>query len=204
MQTKIYDDHILYVTFPTRKELVLTLCRPAEFYECANPKLRNHRFSHEQFLDHYMTSSGQLTYDWSGFNIPGTSLTRFFTQFELTPRERRLQVATRLLSTQPYYLIATVEADTDTLRHELAHAHYGLNPQYRRQANTLVRGLSIKLRKQITATLADWGYAPQVMTDEIQAYLATSGMRYLRTKFCPTITTAQVKPFLALIKTVGV
>lgn len=205
MRTKIYHGHILYVTFPTRKELILSLCRPAEFYECANSKLRNHIFSHEEFLDNYMKSDGQLVYDWGGFNIPGTSLARFFTEFELTDRERQLQAATnRLPSTHPYYLIATTAGDSETLRHELAHAHYGLNPQYRRQANALVRGLPIKLRKKITATLAEWGYAPQVMADEIQAYLATSGLRYLRANFCPTITAERVKPFLALIKTVGV
>ncbi len=205
MRTKIYQDHILYVTFPTQKELILSLCRPAEFYECANPKLRNHIFSHEEFLDNYMRSDGNLDYNWGGFNIPGTSLARFFTQFKLTPRERQLQTATnRLPSSQPYYLIATVAGDTETLRHELAHAHYGLNPKYRRHANALVRGLPIKLRKKITATLAGWGYATQVMTDEIHAYLATGGLRYLRANFCPTITTEQIKPFLALVKTVGI
>ena len=205
MRTTIYHDHILHVTFPTQKELILTLCRPAEFYECANPKLRNHTFSHEQFLENYMTPDGSLNYDWCGFNISGKSLSRFFTNFDLTPRERRLQLATtRLPPTKPYYLIATVESDAETLRHELAHAHYGLNLKYRRQANALVRALPAKLRKKMITTLTSWGYATQVITDEIQAYLATSKMRDLRTQFCHTITAAQVKPFLTLLKTVEI
>jgi hypothetical protein len=203
MHTTIHHGAIVHAAFDTHKELILTLCRPAEFYECASTRLRNRAFSFEQLVDYYMHDDATLDYYWSGFNIPSASLERFFTMFDLTPREQQLRQITHPLSARPYYLIATRTHDRATLRHELAHAHFSLNPTYRKHATALVRTLPPRIHHAITRELKAWGYASSVMTDEVNAYMATSGVRWLQSQFSRQITATRVAPFVTLFKSIS-
>lgn len=203
MQTILHHGAIVHATFDTRKELILTLCRPAEFYECASTRLRNRAFTFEQFIDYYLRDNATLNYYWSGFNIPSASLERFFATFDLSPREHQLRRITQPLSKRPYYLIATLAHDRSTIRHELAHAHFSLNVTYRKQATALVRSLPPRTHRAITSKLATWGYAAGVMTDEVNAYMATSGVQWLQSHFSGQITASRVAPFAALFKSIS-
>lgn len=202
MIATIHSPAILHLSFSTQKDMILTMCRAAEFYECASSRLRNRVFTFDQWVEHYMTPDATLDYDWSGFNIPSRSLEQFFTRFDLTPREQQLRRATRKLAHAPYYVIASGEGDITTRRHEFAHAYFDLNPTYRRQATALVRELPITIRQSITKELRRWGYASQVMTDELNAYIATSGLRYLQRQFTGRITKKHTHAFVKLFNEV--
>jgi hypothetical protein len=204
MKVKVYNKNIIYASFPTQKELTLTMCRPQEYYECDSSKLRGKVFTYEKLIDHYTQDDGHLSYFsvWSGFNIPSFVLEDFFSKFELTKREQKLYNVTRPYSNKPYYFIATKKNDTDTLRHELVHAHYYLNPVYKQAANILVKHMRNDLRKKLTAGLKEKGYASNVMIDEINAYMATSGTKYLIEEFELDVTKKDIKPFEDLARTV--
>ena len=204
MKVKVYNKNIIYASFPTQKELTLTMCRPQEYYESDSIKLREKIFTYEKLIDHFMEDDGYLTYFsfWSGFNIPGNVLEDFFRKFDLTKREKKLYNVTRPYSSKPYYFIATKNNDTETLRHELVHAHYYLNPIYKQAANILVKHMRSDLRKKLTTCLKEKGYANSVMIDEINAYMATSGTKYLIEELDLEITKKDIKPFIDLAKTV--
>jgi len=180
------------------------MCRPQEYYECDSSKLRNKVFTFEKLLDYYMDEDGYLQYFsiWSGFNIPSNVLEDFFSKFDLSKREQKLYNVTRPYSDKPYYFIATKKNDTDTIRHELVHAYYYLNPSYKQSANILVKHMRSDLRKALTAGLKEKGYANNVIVDEINAYMATSGTKYLRDEFELEVSKKDVKPFEDLARAV--
>jgi len=204
MKVKIYNNNIISLTFKSQKELTLTLCRAQEYYECNSNKLRGKVFTFEEFIDHYTDVNGYLTYFsyWSGFNLPGYVLEEFFNQFTLTKREEKIREITENFKNKQYYLIASKNSDYETLRHELIHAHYYLNPVYRQEANVLVKHMRSELRKDLSTKLKKLGYTQSVLIDEINAYMSTSGTKYLRNDLDLKISKGDVKPFEQLAKLV--
>jgi hypothetical protein len=190
--------------FPNQKELTMTLSRPQEFYESNNSKLRNRIFTYEQFIDHHTQKDGCFDYFsfWGGFNIPGHILEDFFDVFELTQREAAVRKITKRYKRKPYYLIGTLAKDDETMVHELLHAHYYLDPVYKQQVDVLVRSMSKTLRVELTTALKTMGYANHVITDEINAYMASSKYKYLKEELELDVTRADMKPFVELMKTI--
>jgi len=188
--------------FPTQKELSMTMCRAQEYYECKSKVLRNKVFSFEEFVDFYLKKDGSFDYFsfWTGFNVPGYVLEEFFEKFELTKREKELRKVTSKFKNKMYYLIAARTSDVDTIKHELVHAHYYLDPVYKQNVDVLIRHMSKKVKKDITSELKSWGYASHVMNDEINAYISTSPYMYLKHELNLTITKQDVKPFIDLAK----
>jgi len=182
----------------------MTLCRPQEYYECNSNKLRNKVFTFEELIDHYTAKDGTITYFsyWAGFNIPSHVLEIFFSNFDLNDREKKLYELTRKFSHEPYYLIATKNNDSDTLNHELLHAHYYLNHSYRQKVDTTVKHMRPELRKQTAKVLKKMGYTKEVIVDEINAYLATSTYKYLSEELELELSRKDTKPFRDLAKTI--
>lgn len=178
----------------------MTMCRPQEFFECDSLKLRNNQFTFEEFIDHFTDEKGKFTYflDWSGFNIPGFILDSFFKKFELTRRENILRNLVKKFSGQQYYVIATKKDDEMTVKHELVHAYYHMDPEYKKQADILIKNLEKPLRDKLVSVLKDWGYLKKVFYDEINAYLSTSSLSYLKSEFGMNFTQDCVKPFRRL------
>lgn len=204
MRVKVYNKNIVHLIFSNQKELTMTLCRPQEFYESDNIKLRNRIFTYEQFIDQYTHKDGCFDYftNWGGFNLPCHVLEDFFDTFELTMRELKVREVTKKFKRKPYYLIGTRAGDDETLKHELIHAHYYLNPVYKQQVDVLVRSMNKDLKTQITFALKSMGYANHVITDEINAYMASSKLKYLKNELDLELTKADVKPFVDLAETV--
>jgi hypothetical protein len=202
MKVKIYNQNIIHLIFKNQKELTLTLCRPQEFYECNSTKLRGKVFTFDQFIDHYTDEEGYLTYFsyWSGFNLPGEVLEEFYNLFMLTDREQKVKQITDKFKGKSYYVIAAKNGDSETLKHELVHAHYYLDPVYKQEANVLVKHMRPELRKQISSALKELGYSQNVMIDEINAYMSTSGNKYLRDDLELDVSRSDIKPFEDLAK----
>ncbi len=182
----------------------MTLSRPQEFYESDNIKLRNRIFTYEQFIDQHTHKDGCFDYFtyWGGFNLPCHVLEDFFDTFELTMRESKVREVTKKFKRKPYYLIGTIAGDDETLKHELIHAHYYLNPVYKQQVDVLVRSMRKDLKTQLTFALKNMGYANHVITDEINAYMASSKLKYLKNELDLELTRADIKPFVDLAETV--
>lgn len=217
MKLHDYGNGIFYLTFATQKELTLTMARVQEFYECESKKIRGKVFDFADFLEVYTNDAGKVDYfsAVTGFNIPGNVVNKFFADFYVTKRENKLletlqrkvpafeqQHRSLIDLNLKYYLIATVEGDSGTLDHELLHAHFYLNADYRKKAQALVKAMRPELRKQIGQHLKEKKYAKSVFVDEINAFLSTENIKYLKKDMKLSVTKEDIKPFQELAKTV--
>lgn len=202
MKVKIYNDNIVHLMFSSQKELTMTMCRPQEYYECNSTKLRGKVFTFEEFIDHYVRDDGYFDYFnfWSGFNIPGYVLEEFFSRFTPTDREKELRKVTRKFKNKMYYVIAAISEDKRTIRHELVHAYYYLDPVYKQNVDVIIRHMRKNVRTSMTKELKSWGYASHVMNDEINAYITTSTHKYLTEDMDLSLSKEDMKPFTDLAK----
>lgn len=187
-------DNIYLAKFESQYDLAMSFVRIQEFYESPSTKFRGKYFSLESFIDYWAENFGYGVFDyparWKGFNVPGKTIEKFWTVFEYEEREFREKEAELLMALdkklhndgvelQDVYLIggsidngdASFE---DVVAHEVAHALYGLNSQYRRKCNKLLREINTVLYSEYEDILMVMGYAKKMVKDELQAYLATN------------------------------
>lgn len=185
MNVTIPYSNIIHFDYPTRKELVLSFFRVSEYYESNKATIQGKKFSIEQFLNEYMDNDGYVEYfmGWCGHNIPGIIVDEFMNSFDLTVREKAIRSTIRKhidMKESRYYIIGTYDNNTAVLNHELAHALYSLNDEYRYEANEIVETMSAANHNKLSKKLDKMGYDAVVHDDEIQAYLATSNASELR------------------------
>ena len=162
-------DRIHVVRFATQYALASSFLRIQEHYESS--RFRGRVFSLEKYMDWYAERFGAFTYyeDWTGFNVPSTALDMFYSgRFDpLLQKEQRL--LRRLAHVRkPFYVIGLF-AERD-LRHELAHALFFLQRDYRRDVRAALREHNtVRIRRR----LASLGYHHSVLEDEVHAYVLT-------------------------------
>ena len=175
---------VVHFRTDNQRELCETFMRPQEFYESPYPEIRGQHFRVSEFMTRYaMDHGGKFTYfeDWHGFNIPGDVVLDFFKKFDAWDRttgENIIFEATKSLD--KFYLIGTHSGgEDDALDHELVHASYYLDDEYRHHANVLIgHWLTQPHAKKLIEYLKSRGYGDSTMTDEINAYLATTDEAY--------------------------
>ncbi len=171
---------VLHFKADTQYDIASMFMRMQEFYESNLPGIRGKFFTIEQYMDAYANHFGNFTYttDWSGFNVPGNVVDKFFTVFykDLTHKEEALrkEILSNKSDGDRYYVIGTYKYET--VDHELAHAFYYLDPNYHDEMLSLVRSIPTKTKQLMTDVLIKSGYCREVVEDEIQAYLSTDGM----------------------------
>jgi hypothetical protein len=166
---------IYLLRFKTQYEITSTFLRVQEHYE--SPKFHGRVFTLEQYMDWYASKKGNFTYyqDWSGFNVPSTAFQPFYEgKFDpLSEKEKQLLRLFKGLR-ERFYVIGVYDAGAKhSLTHELAHALYFIDDEYREAVREAMRGHdTLVLAKKV----AKAGYARHVIPDEIQAYIiAPSG-----------------------------
>lgn len=189
MKAELALPGVVHLSFPSRKEMTLSMCRAQEHYEAASDLLRGKYFSWETFLDSFADDDGKVDYFsfWSGFNFPGDAYQSFIDLFhhDLSRRERAVKAAVEAAADTraPFYVIGTLDGATETIRHELLHALYHVNKGYRREAVSLVLDMDHRVRQKIHNGLTGLGYGENVIHDEIQAYLGSGGVDELNRRF---------------------
>lgn len=166
---------IYLLRFETQYELTSTFLRVQEHYE--SPQFHGRIFTLEQYMDWYVAENGAFTYfkDWSGFNVPSTAFEPFYAgKFDpLTRKERRLLGMFRNLQGRFYVIGIYDGGKKGTLTHELAHALFFIDDDYRHAVREAMRGYDTSALEK---KLLDTGYARHVVQDEVQAYIvAPSG-----------------------------
>jgi hypothetical protein len=161
---------IYLLRFRNQYELTSTFLRVQEHYE--SPEFHGRTFTLEQYMDWYAATYGNFTYyqDWSGFNVPSTALRPFYEgKFDpLSDKEKRLLALFRNLQERFYVIGVYRGSGKGNLTHELAHALYFTDADYRRDVRKSMNGYDTSaLERQ----LAKAGYARHVIPDETQAYL---------------------------------
>lgn len=171
---------ITHLEFASQKEICDTMVRMQEFYESPLPGIRGNVFTLGAYMDaNRAANGGKYIYDWDGFNIPGNVVRDFFARFEPLSGNERAIKEHAIPPTGDFYLIATHDEDTDkdVYAHEICHAFFYLSDKYREGMSKLVAEF-IMNNPDTSLCLRTWllerGYDESVMTDEMQAYLATT------------------------------
>jgi hypothetical protein len=167
------------VTLESQYDLAMLFCRVQEFYESPCRHFRGKAFSIWDYFSWYAVGgTGCFSYpvDFVGFNVPlhvareCYKLNAIETPYDVIMCE----LVTRYFSPRmPRYLIGANSLTDATFAHELSHAMYALDDEYRTAANRITRKIPAAKRKRLNANLAAMGYSSTVFDDEIQAYFAT-------------------------------
>lgn len=176
---EVIKKNIIHLIFKSQKDLCQSMIRLEEFYE--SPEFANKKFTLNEYKPWYVKNYGQWSYysDWSGFNIPGHKIHEF-----LKTNQKLRMVEKYIFQTLPkdkFYLIATYEGGrSDILDHEIAHAMFYLNHDYKQEMTSLVNA-----NFNNCTDLSDWilkSYNTDVLIDELQAYLSTSDLKWFNSK----------------------
>lgn len=171
---------VLHVTCPTTQELCRAFFPLQEYYE--NRNFADKIFTRYEFDAWYEKEFPGRAYadDWSGFNIPMSVLAAFDADPRLVRLVRGDEKSEKLYDELEWYhdnygsqiyVIGTEEnVDPLTLDHELRHARYYLDSEYRGRTQLILLANGPHLR-ELSLHLWKMGYHSKVILDEIQAYV---------------------------------
>jgi len=174
-------------------ERAMLFLRYQEHYESPYKKFQGKDFDLFEFMNFYRKDRGAgcFTYprDWSGYNVPSDSFNKciqgvFDLKVNSTPYDEimmkimnsireDLKFYTPEPTKEKFYLIGVDKIEGDIMNHEIAHALFYLNYQYRKEMTLLVKDLPMRKYNGLTNILIGFGYREKVMIDEIQAFLST-------------------------------
>lgn len=162
--------NVFLAEFATQYELASTFLRFQEHFESV--RFGGRTFSLEQFMDWYASQYGRFSYfeDWTGFNVPSTALDPFLAgKFDpLLDKEKRF-LALFEGEREPFYIIGVSKSSSGgDLTHELAHALFFTNANYRAAVSEAMRGYDTRA---IERELRQLSYGKRVLKDEVHAYL---------------------------------
>jgi hypothetical protein len=171
---------IYHLQFDSQVELNAHFLRFQEFYE--SPEFCGKQFQLIDYVKWYCSTQahGHFSYfkDWAGFNFP---IENIFNCYKLITDkndhdELMLSIAKLVVKDNKgskAYLIGSTGTNQVTLEHEIAHALYYLDEEYKEKMSSIVA----ELPKEIYDNLHDWliniGYTEHVVVDEIQAFIST-------------------------------
>jgi hypothetical protein len=184
----------------------MTFWRISETKECVDDQMREN-LTLVEYMEWYARKYGKgvFTYpdDWSGFNVDHKDFKKTYSSGNIPDYNKydkmmnglRHLIESRLKKDdQPYYLIGTKEDDFLTLKHEYAHALWGVNPQYSNAQGDNIDDLDKDTLAVLKKNLTKMGYGEAVHDDEVQAYLSTGveTMKDPKDKFYTPLTKRQI------------
>jgi len=161
--------------------MVDSFLRPREHYESA--EFRGRCFSHKQLNKWYRSKMKPSCYSqWGAFNMP-LHVFKAFHNGEFNPlNKEEKELLKYTLSLKPCsYIIATskiVEKEFSRLQHEMAHALYATNSDYRLGVKKILSSPNLS---PLYNWLTESNYHRSRFLDEAHAYLL-DGSTYLRTE----------------------
>ncbi len=176
-QIKEVKPNIFAVIVKDTYDRAMLFCRAQEYYESPSPKFRGKQFSIWDYMKWYDTKNGYgFSYgaDWSGFNIPIWVAKECYNSLNKleTPYDKVMdQIVQKLNSHYNGYMIGAGNTSDETFQHEVCHALYHTDKNYKKQMDNLTEGLPKKYYDVFKKNLIQMGYASKVVKDEIQAYL---------------------------------
>jgi len=174
--------NIFAVVVPDDYDRTMLFCRVQEFYESDSDLFKEQDFSIWDYMKWYSEKNkGVFTYtkDWEGFNLPfKVALNCCIGNDEKTPYDKVMQIILDeiLLTDNPAdaYIIGVKSDKGSTFKHELCHALYHSNKEYRSLADNLLNEMPLNSYNSMAINLLKLGYDESVINDEIQAYMMTS------------------------------
>lgn len=210
-------DRIYLLSFEDKYELAMHFLRAQEFHECPNPEFKGKHFKLMDYISWYSKEhNGVFSYakDWDGFNVTGKVLRKLYNFNDTTtPRgdwnERDFFIreickfihAQTSFNSWDFSLLGAMEDDVDTIDHELAHALYAMDPAYKgrqHEARLALAEKETELHDRLCQALTDIGYAPEVIVDELQAYLSVEQASILADDFTQEEWERMAPPFVSI------
>ncbi|MFC2142877.1 hypothetical protein ACFLQN_00585 [Candidatus Aenigmatarchaeota archaeon] len=165
-------DKIVLITFPSKKQLCNTFMRFQEFYESSD--WRGRVFTKQEFEEWY-SEGGKHSYhdDWEGFNIPSWVIEPFIEGvFDPLSEEEKAFLKLFKSKTGMFYIIGTChDSDDELLSHEISHAMFYVNTNYRKEVVETLKGMNGDVLESIEKMLENDEYHPAVWQDEVHAYV---------------------------------
>jgi len=179
--------NVFHINFPSQEKLASTFLRFQEHFE--SPSFKGKIFSLDDFKYWYTKNSpngkktDQFTYysDWSGFNIPSETLIPFQDGlFDPLSLEEIEFLELFKSKKHPFYIIGTYGDEKKSLKHELAHALFYTNEEYRNSVLAVIHEIPDEFKELFVKALeSSAAYHYSVYLDELQAYLV-SGLEKLK------------------------
>jgi len=173
LKLKKQKHNAVLISADSQEELADSFMRFQEHYE--NPYWAGKIFTVGQVKKWYSERYGADTYrfDWHGFNFPSFVLD-FFKEglFDpLTENEQRVLSFFKYRNDDFYIIGSNTD---DVLKHELNHALFYTNKDYKKQVDSLIDSNKKHLKKALDHILK-LGYHKKVLNDELQAYCLDEG-----------------------------
>lgn len=160
-------------------DLAMTFCRVQEYYESPIKEIRGRKFTLIELMSRYAKrNNGSFSYplDWGGFNVKGSTIEELFNlgiddfnMYDSIIKKIHDKIIKEVGSSH-YYLMGA-DNTKSTIEHELCHAFYFLEKNYKKAVDNILKKLTTSAHKKIKQALLDMGYCKDVIQDEIQAYL---------------------------------
>jgi hypothetical protein len=178
---------VFAVIVPDRYHRAMLFMRVQEFYESPNPKFRGKAFEIWDYIEWYSrkhTDSFTYASDWVGFNFPLNIAVKcydkmgyrytYYTPYDVTMGkildEISEEVNLKYGPKSKAYIIGVGNLTSTTFQHELCHAYYHIDNNYKKEVDAITKDIDPKIYKRMCKNLEDMGYTKQVFNDEIQAY----------------------------------
>jgi hypothetical protein len=194
--------NIFAVIVKDKYDRAMLFCRAQEYYECPSLKFRGKQFSiwgymkwyHEQYDRGFSYGN-----DWSGFNIPISILKECYNKLNKieTPYDKVMDKIIGQISGNTGYIIGCGNTQGETFKHEVCHALYHTNKNYKKQMDIYTEGLPKKYYDIFKKNLLAMGYSSKVINDEIQAYLQYG---YDDDRFGKGVSLKQLKQYSQIYK----
>jgi hypothetical protein len=172
--------NIIAVIVPDNYERAMLFCRVQEFYESPSPKFRDSKFSIWDYFDWYRAKygSGCFSYpkDFVGFNFPLIVAKKCYqiNKIETPYDETMIKIVDELFENgKRKYVIGVENLLDSTFKHEMAHALYYTDIDYKIKMNEITSSISKVNLDKLKKNLGEIGYCSSVFKDEVQAYMAT-------------------------------
>jgi len=187
------SEKIFVLEIPNNWDRAMVFLRAQEFYESTSPRFKNKDFDIWDYLRWYSVerdvATGTFDYpmDWAAYNIPIKTVvksldafTGTYTPYDVFMDEILHQIFNKYeVSESDTYLVGVKDFTDKNLPHELSHAFWYTEPQFKKDATVLLKKVPADVVTEAKLTLSRMGYHKEVLSDEFVAYTATGDMKRL-------------------------
>lgn len=190
-RANLLNGNILHLEFDNIKDQTIALFRPSEYYESPHKAINGKVFSYEDFFVNYVKPNGEMTFfkDWPAFNIPGHVMLEFANLFPFKSNyEEHVYdlIYNNIDVKKPFYIISNIKGDIEGYEHELAHAIWYLNENYKDEMRNCFKVITPLVDRKVMDGFKEIGYPMKIksiITDELQSWLATSTKQTFKDEF---------------------
>jgi len=175
---------IFAVVIKNNYDRAMLFCRYSEFYESPYKEIIGKDISLEYLMKIYIKklkdTSFRYHHHWDGYNLSSKIIQNAYNTF--THKTEYDTIMFNILNfcktkfnnnEDEFYVIGVEKLEGEITRHEISHALYYMNDDYKSEINMLIKNMDISTYKLIKKKLIKLGYSSKknIIDDEIQAIL---------------------------------